>query len=203
MKKTVLALIFVFVSAVVAAQTIRAITEDGRDVLLSPNGTWQFNTTPSSENKAPPASGDRSTYQPAMQSANFTFDSSEWAIRPQDEKDERGKRSFQHKSLPIYGMVISDELQGTNKAMKNVIISNAQGAGKIIATLVDQVKSVNGKSVGTLRTVMESEGLRFVFDYLYFADNTGNIQVICYTGQSLFSKYQADCQKFLNGLSLK
>jgi hypothetical protein len=183
-----------------AADDIRAITEDGRRVLLSPDGKWQFDGSPPAARKPAEAV---SPYQTAVKRFSVAFNVADWNPAPRKETDESNKRMFHHKRLPVFAMVIADEMPATTPAMKQVIFANARSAGATTTVLVDQTQEVSGKEVGVLRLAATMQGLDFVFSSLYYADDSGNIQVTCYTAQALFHKYQAECQKFIGGLSIK
>ena len=187
-------------STAFAADDIRAITEDGRRVLLSPNGKWQFDgSVPAARGSTEPAS----PYQTAVKRFTVAFNVADWNLAPRKESDESNKRMFHHKRLPIFGMVIADEMPAATPAMKQVMFSNAKSAGATTTVLVDQTQEHSGKEVGVLRFAATMQGLDFVFSSLYYADGDGNIQVTCYTAQALFHKYQADCQKFISSLVIK
>jgi hypothetical protein len=176
------------------AQTTRAFTEDGRSVLLSPNGTWKFSEYISSFNEG--------LYQSPVKNFQVNYSSSDWVMQDKNKSTEANKQVFQHKSKPIYAMIISDEIPATNATLKKAINSNAEKAGRVITVLRDEPKIFGAKTGGTYRLVAEVEGSVFTFDFNYYADLSGNIQVICYTGQSLFTKYLSDCQQFINGLRI-
>ena len=195
-----LALAFISSSAL-AAEDIRAVTEDGRRVLLSQDGKWQFDNSVPGARK--PTDTLSSPYQTAVKRFSVAFNTADWNLLPKRESDESNKRMFQHKRAPIYAMVIADEAPATTPAMKQVIFSNARSAGATTTVLVDQTQEINGKEIGVLRLAATMQSLDFVFSSFYYADGDGNIQVTCYTAQALFHKYQADCQKFISGLTIK
>ena len=102
---SLLAFLLVAASSPLAAQELRGITEDGRKLILSPDGTWRF------DKSAPAAaSGSDSPYQAAVKRFSLSFNTSEWVMLPRREADGTAKRSFKHRTLPLYGMVISDEM---------------------------------------------------------------------------------------------
>lgn len=176
------------------AQTTRAFTEDGRSVLLSPNGTWKF-----SEYKSSFTEG---LYQSPVKNFQVNYSSSDWVMQDKNKSTETNKQVFHHKTKPIYAMIISDEIPATNATLKKAINSNAEKAGKVITVLRDEPKIFGAQTGGAFRLVAEVDGAAFTFDYNYYADLSGNIQVICYTGQSLFTRYLNDCQQFINGLKI-
>jgi hypothetical protein len=183
-----------------AAQELRAITEDGRKVLLEPDGKWRF------DGRASPTaslnSDTTSPYQTSVKRFAVSFNTADWVLLPKREADGN-KRTFRHRSLPLYGMVIADELPAATPAIKSLMLTNARAVGASTTILVDQTRTLGDTEVGALRFAASMDGLDFVFSSHYFANGDGNIQVLCYTAQALFFKYQGDCQKFIDGLQIK
>jgi hypothetical protein len=180
------------------AQELRAIAEDGRKVLLSPDGRWRFD---SSSAAAPVSADSGSPYQTSVKKFSLSF-GSDWTLSPKRD-GEANKRMFLHKSLPLYGMVIADEIPATTATMRGMIVSNMRSASANTTVLLDGSQEVAGKEVGNMRLAATLNGLDFVFSSNYYADGDGNVQATCWTAQSLFFKYQAECQKFISGLIIK
>lgn len=196
----IVATICMAVASIAAAQDLRAVTEDGRKVIISPDGKWRFDAGSLS---SPKSNESASPYQTAVKKFSVAFNPSDWNLIQKRDAEDANKRTFQHKRFPIFAMVIADEMPATTAALKSVILSNAKSAGASTTVLVDQLTDLGGKEIGALRFAAQMQGLEFVFASYYYADVDGNIQVICYTAQSLFFKFQGDCQKFLDGLSIK
>ena len=180
------------------AADMRAITEDGRKVLLSPDGKWRFDTRgPAAMNGA----GD-SPYQTRVKKFSLAFNTDEWRLLPPKD-EEPNKRTLQHKTLPIHALIVADEIPAKTETMKEVILHNVKSAGASSTVLLDTTEPLGDKQVGAIRLAASVKGMDFVFSTYYYADDDGNIQVTCFTGQSLFFKYQSDCQKLLSGLTIK
>ena len=142
-----------------AAGELRGMLEDGRRVLLMPDGKWRFDTTAGSSTSASP-SADQSPYQPTVKKFSVAFDTSKGAlVAPSSGQPEGNKKTFRHKTLPISGIVVSDEIPATTAAMKNVIFYNARSAGAEIKVLQDGSKTIGDKSVGALRFAASTGGL--------------------------------------------
>ncbi|MBB5189673.1 hypothetical protein HNQ50_000383 [Silvimonas terrae] len=189
-----------FSAVVAAADTLHGITEDGRKVLLAPNGTWTFdNSTASAASVAPGGS----PYIPMVKKFSVNYDVNSWNQSPPKDGESATKRMFMHKTLPLYAVVISDQIPANNASMREVILHNVQSAGATPTIILEKKPVINGKEAGMIRFVASLKGLDFVFNTNYYGDDSGNIQVTCYTGQSLFYKYEAECQKFIDGLTIK
>ena len=182
------------------AADLRAVTEDGRKVILSADGKWHF---------APAGAGVHSAavtgspYQTAVPKFSLAFNTDEWFMLPKDDSEDTNKRVFKHKTLPLYGMVIADEMAASTPSVKEVILSNARRVAADAMVLLDDSAQVSGKDVGKIRVAANIKGVDFLFSSYYYADQDGNIQVTCYTSQALFAKYQAACEKFQASLRIQ
>lgn len=183
------------------AQDLRAVVEDGREVILSPDGKWRFDTSAAGAR----VSGSRGmqTYQPSAKKFSVAYSSDTWDLMPVKDSDSPSKRTFAHKTLPIYAMVISDEIPVSTAAVKNVILANARASGAEPNVLFDKPVDISGNAVGSIRFAVAPKGVEFEFAAYYFGSPEGNVQVSCYTAQSLFSKYENECKKFMDGLAIK
>lgn len=192
---TALFVLIAVTGTAIAAQELRATTEDGRKVLLSSDGKWRFN---SNQLTPPVQSALSSPYQPSVKKFSLSFNAAEWTPAPKYNGGENNKMPFQHKSLPIVGMVISDDMPANTAAIKEVIISNARQAGAEILVLLDETQRIGSKDIGSIRFSANMKGIEFLFSTYYYADEDGNIQVTCYTAQSQFTKYKNNCENFLS-----
>ena len=134
---------------------------------------------------------------------SLTFDTAKWGIAPPEAGDGATKRTFRHRALPLYAMVVSDEIPATTDIVPNAMITNATSAGAEPKVLSDEVRPLHGKDVGVLRMLVSRGGLEFVFVTRYYGDQRGNIQVMRWTGQAIFFKYQTECQAFVDGLTIE
>ncbi|SMF24671.1 hypothetical protein [Pseudogulbenkiania subflava] len=182
----------------VVAEDMKAITEDGRRVILGSDGRWRFDYKASASR----LQISDSPYRPAVKAFSVSFDTEKWGLAPANSSEGSNKRAFKHRTLPLYAVVISDEIPVSKEVMRSLIISNAKNGATDVKVLVDETKSSKGKEVGSMRFLANRDGIDFVVASYYYGDGRGNIQVMCWTGQSLFYKYQTDCQSFLDGLSI-
>jgi hypothetical protein len=180
------------------AQDLRAITEDGRKVLLMPDGKWRFDKN----TRATPAG--QSPFITRVKNFSVNFDENYWVLQTPKPEEDFNKRVFKHRALPLYAMVIADEIPLETASMRDTILSNARSSGASIVVLKERSLEYKEKDVRSVRfAVSMREGMEFVFETHYYGSDIGNIQVTCYTAQSLFFKYEPDCQKFLSGLSIQ
>lgn len=179
---------------------LRGVTEDGRRVLLMPDGRWHFDRQAANTPQAPRQDTASSPYRTAVKRFSVKYDTRTWTPLPTKEGEEH-KRSFKHRSLPVQAMVIADEMPANNTALRNIIQHNMRNVGAAVTVLIDEERDWGKEKIGHIRMLASAQGMDYVFTTHYFGNNDGNIQVTCFTAQGLFARVQADCQQFIDGLT--
>jgi hypothetical protein len=181
------------------AADIRAVTEDGRAVVLSTNGRWKYDQTQiSSSKKSPPY-----IYQSRMKIAKVMIDPVAWVpATPVAANEPSFRKVFTHRTKPIVGMVIADETPSSNSGLKAAIIANARNAGAEPVLVSESTKELGGKTVGSIRYSALLNGTEFFYSTDYFANQDGNVQITCLSSKIHFEKYESDCAMFIGSLRL-
>lgn len=180
---------------------LRGVTEDGRRVLLMPDGRWHFDRQAANAPQASRQDAASSPYRTTVKRFSVKYDTRTWLPLPVKEGEE-GKRSFKHRTQPVQAMVIADELPANNTALRNIIQQNMRNAGAAVTVLIDEERDWGKDKIGHIRLLASMQGMDYVFTTNYFSNNDGNVQVTCFTAQALFAKVQAECQQFIDGLTI-
>ncbi len=180
---------------------LRAVAEDGRRVLLMPDGRWHLDKQAGNAAATPRADAVTSPYRTAVKRFSVKYDTRNWIPLPVKEGEE-GKRSFKHRTLPVQAMVIADEVPANNTVLRNIILHNMRNAGAAVTVLIDEERDRGKDKIGYIRLLGSMQGMDYVFTTNYFANSDGNVQVTCLTVQALFAKSQAECQQFIDGLTI-
>ncbi len=178
-------------------QVIHGTSEDGRPVLLFPNGTWMYedSTSKLSTQKLTCVSSDR---VPAVQ---VCFDESKWSEVDPTEIDH--EKSFLHAKGDAYAVLIVERITVPLSSMKGVAIANMESAG---ATKIDVISERTFK-------IGQTEFLQIVFDMKiggvnlsyygrYWAGKSGTVQLIAATGQNLAEEFEDDFEILLSNLKV-
>ena len=180
---------------------VKARTESGKEVLLYPDGKWKYvedkKETPSEpkpHNKSPSAKTQVKTPR-----GNFEIwiDQAKWSAATTDD------RSIMHlrlKTGDAYVMVVSEEIGVPTASLKSLALDNVKGVGSEFSIVADETRVVNGRELATLKFNTTIKGIQFTYYGYYYGGKEGAIQVICFTGQSLFGKYEGDFTELLDGL---
>lgn len=181
---------------------LRAVAEDGRRVLLMPDGRWYLDKQAGNNAAASPRpDAVSSPYRTAIKGFSVKYDTRNWIPLPVKEGEE-SKRSFKHRTLPVQGMVIADEVPANNTVLRNIIVQNMRNAGAAVTVLIDEERDWGKNKIGHIRLLGSMQGMDYVFTTNYFANGEGNVQATCFTVQALFAKAQAECQQFIDGLTI-
>jgi hypothetical protein len=178
-----------------------ATTEDGRRVLLYPDGRWKY------EPAAPaPASGKvyaratAATERVDLLRGGMTLfvDPGKWK---QTASDDPTKISFRHSSGEAYGMVVAERLAIPLPRLKEIAVNNAREAAPDVKVTLEERRRVNDVDVLAMQMEGTIQGIPFTYYGYYFSGPQGSVQLLTYTGSNLFAEYKPEFEDFLNGLT--
>lgn len=192
------------VCAAQQAKEIHATTDDGRQVVLRPDGTWVMLQKPTEA--PPPAASGRYT-KPAGASRKVDAPFGDFALwidpaRWSEVKREPSRITFQHKNGQTYAMFIAEGLSVSTPMMKNIVLVNARNADPNVRIAFEEMRNVNGRDVLCLQLQGKVQGLPFQYYGYYYGGSSGNVQVVTYTLQTAFAANERDFTDLLNGLTI-
>jgi hypothetical protein len=182
----------------------RATRADGSAVILFPNGTWR----PDSTVKAEVIVGAPKEYTaPAADSAvldlghgvKLRYNPVKWQATP---SKITGREQLRNVSGDGYAMTITERLVVPMASLKKIVLTNAQNAAPDAEIVFDEQRKVNGANVEAMQLTGTTQGIPFRYFGYYFTGKAGTVQIITYTGDSLFADYKADFEELLNGLQI-
>jgi hypothetical protein len=181
-----------------------ARTENGREVLLYPDGTWKYAENASLASAPPGTFNKSSNATKAISSQKGAFriwiDEAKWKQVP--NRNEDAEFQFTLVSGEAYAMAITERLPIPINSLKEIALSNAKIVAPDIHVVLDEERVVNGHKILCLIMEGKIKEIPFVYYGYYYSDKTGTIQLITYTGQALFEEYKEELTNFLNGLEV-
>lgn len=186
---------------------IKAVTENGDEVMLSSDGTWVFInkndsvTTNIKKNETKFVKSPKASFfvKSSRLNAGVNLNPKEWKFKKQDEDAEY---FFQHKELDLYGMLITESIQISIENLKDIALENAQKVAPDAKISQIEYRTVNGTEVLLLQIDGTIKGTKFTYYGYYFSNESGTVQFVSYTGSNLFKKHQAELELFLNGFTV-
>lgn len=192
------------VSPAVSQTPIKARTESGKEVILSPDGTWKYVTEPEAHSR--PSSGmtrpasARTEFKAKHGGFSVWYDDTKWIKSPGE--DEEGRIEFKLKRGDGYAIAIVEELGIPIATLKELALENAQSAAPDTKIVFEEMRTVNGKQVLCMRMDGSVKGIPFRYFGYYYGGKQGSIQLLTFTGTQIFAKYEQDFVEFLNGLEI-
>ena len=193
-------------STPVPATPAPATADDGRKVLLYPDGTWRLAVT------APPASAAEGTFSKPADATTFLqakkgpfgvwLNLDKWSQDAPGNPPDPNKISLTNKRGDAYASIISERIAVPMDSLKNIALENARAVAPDIRVVEDEKRIVNGKEVRRMKMEGTVQGIAFTFLGYYYGGQEGTLQVVAYTGGNLFSEYKADFDDLLNGTKI-
>lgn len=199
--RILLLLCFAFVGwiSMAMAQEQTAITLDGKDIVLYPNGQWKYRET--SQISVNPGTPSKKLFKGRAVPYGLQVDESKWVQKR--ATTEGHEFYFVHTDGDIYATTIPERIEIPKRAFKDIIIENAKSAGaEKVRVIKEQSKIVNGTPVLNLVTSTEFKSMSFVFSYYVYSDKAGSVQVAVYTTPNLFERYKDDIADLMDGLEI-
>jgi len=171
------------------AQPVKATTQDGRTVVLQPNGAWKDTGDPKSPSRLgvrPPGAtlllaGRQIPY-------GIWIDPSTWS--PPDKKGNvAAEYEFVHVKGDGQAMVIPHANSVRPGTWKEIVLENARRVAPDARITREETTIVNGAEVLLLQTTGTAPAGPFVYYGYYYAGKQGAIQVITYTRPELLEQY--------------
>lgn len=210
MKKSlfILFLLTFMISSPGLSQEIRAITEDGKEVILNPNGTWHYVETAADESESGSETPqfvkpDSSTNHLKGKRVKYGlwYDGKKWMV---DEKTDNPSAEFEltHVDGDRYVVIIPERLQIPLETLRIAAIANAKRVAPEIQITLEEKRVVNGHKILCMKMDAMVQGIPITYYNYYYSGKAGAIQIMTYTGQNLFQEYKSELDDLLNGFEI-
>ncbi len=202
----------IFAISNIANSQIKALTDNGREVLLLANGTWKYSEVSSGQN---PISMDslktnkdkfikisQATF--LVKSKNFNvgifINPAKWIFETHKDNEKTPEYKFSLKSGEGYAMMVTEKTQVDLENMRQIALVNAQKASLDVKETDAEYRVVNNIKILCLKFEGTIKGIKFVYFGYYFSNSNGTVQLISYSSRQYFESIQKDLENFLNGI---
>lgn len=191
----------------------RALTEDGKEVVLFDNGTWKF--VNESDAKALETIVTNNNLFEKPKTASFVmkskkldvgvyFDPKKWKLATQNISPhveyfftDRGNTEG------LFGFMMTEKVQiATLKNLKELIIENVNRNVDFFRLKESEYRTVNGMKVLYIRYAANTKGMDFEYAGNYYINSDGYAGVVGFSSQKMFEKSFGAIQELINGISL-
>ncbi len=206
MKKFFLILLGFFAAFFSQSQQ-RAITEEGKEVILYDDGTWKYKDgekIPSEEIPTNPnafVKDDSSTFLLKSKNLNvgFYLNPKVWSFR-KATINPYAEYELQMRDGDLYCVIITEKIEVPLESLKLIAIENGKSLSPDLTIVKEEYRNVNGLKVLLLQMNGTVKGIKVSYYGYYYSSPEGTVQFITYTAQNLLEKYMPEIEKLLNGL---
>ncbi len=195
-----------FFFQIITAQ-IKATTENGDEVILNSNGTWNY---ANAENVEYEAIKDNPARFSKPRNASFLLksskikmgvylDSKKWSYE-KAENNASAEYEFQLKGEDLYGMLICEKIEIPLDVLRGIALGNAKKVSSDIKIIKQEYRKVNNMKMLMLQMNGTLQGIEFSYNGYYYSNKNGTVQFITYTSQKLVESYNTEIEELLNGL---
>ena len=200
-------LLFLYIPQTLS-QEIAARTIDGRDVILHPDGTWQYSEEKKSSSES--TSGLPQFFKPISSTVllkgkrvkyGLWYDRSKWIV-DQDIDNASAEYELTHVEGDRYIVIIPERIQIPLETLRIAAITNAKKVAPDTRISFEETRIVNDRKVLCLKLDATIQGIPVSYVNYYFSGKAGAVQLMAYTGQNLLDEYQPDLMDLLNGFEI-
>jgi len=192
------------------AQT-KALTENGKEVLLFDDGTWKYSQDSSNSDKKTDSvsTNSHNFYKTSSQSflvksnvfnVGLYIDPSKWTYTPHGDNEKSPEYRFSLKTGDAFVMMITEKTPITLDNIREIALINARKASIDAKEESAEYRIVNNKKVLCLKIKGTIKGIKFIYLGYYYYNDNGTIQLVSYTTQQAFNTVQKEMETCLNGL---
>lgn len=204
--KYVLFLLIIISSDLIKSQT-KAVTENGDEVLLFPDKTWEYVNSEieyeEKEIKTNPTKYTRNAKSTFIVKSNkidigIYIDPSKWNFKKAIHNDE-AEFEFNMKNRDLYALLITESIEIPLENLKNIALINGRSVAPNLKIINEEYRTVNNLRILHLEMQGTLEGIDFTYYGYYYSDENGTIQFLTYSSQKMMSELKRECEELLNG----
>ncbi|MDH5178365.1 MAG: hypothetical protein OEZ39_06910 [Gammaproteobacteria bacterium] len=205
--KKALAFILITTSLVAYADQ-KAITDDGREVMLYDSGSWKYldekyNQLPDityNSKKFHKSNNAKFLLKSKKNDIAVWLDAKKWNFSPSKSNSE-AEYQFQLKGKDLHGLLISEAIEIKVETLVKIALENAKRAAPDARIVSQEYRTVNGLRVIQLKILGTIQGIRFTYLGYYYSNSKGTNQLLTFTSENLFPQFEKEAEEFLNGMT--
>lgn len=206
MEKIVL-LGLIFLSINLTNAQINALTESGDTVLLFENGSWKYanqgqkNISEIRVNNQKFNKDSKTTFLVKSKKMNIGvwINPKKWGFGKGDDGGA-AEYKFKMRESDINAILIAEKIEIPIINLRGIVIDNAKDVAPDIKVIYEEYRIVNGIKVLMMQMAGTIQGIKFTYFGYYYSNENGSVQLLTYTGTSIFDKHKKEMELMLNGL---
>ncbi len=206
-----IAFIFCIVNCIYCSAQIKAVTENGDEVVLYKDKTWDYSDKKTNEEKEI-AENKKHFYKnkdatfilksQTLPDVGMYLNPKKWSFKKADSEAE-AEYKFTLKDKDAYAMILTERIEVPLETLKGLALDNAKKIAPDMKIVFEEYRIVNDKRVLCMQMDGTTQGIKFSYFGYYYSYSAGTTQFLAYTSQNLLSGYKSDIEELLNGFVVK
>lgn len=205
LKKLFSLFLILFCSFVTAGQ--KAITDDGKVVILNDDKTWRFEKSEANIESGIKlnnkqffvASGASFVVKALPTNMGVMINPENWSFA-KDPSDSNKMVFKSKKNSDVYGMVISEGIEVDAESLTFLALENAKKIAPDAQIIKKEYRMVNGNKIIYMEIEGSFKSIKFRYAGYYTSNSSGSIQVITYSTPKIMISNTPLYEELLNGL---
>ena len=209
--KRILFFICILILSNIAKSQTKAFTENGYEVLLFDNGTWQY-LNDSNSNKAVlidsliinpkifnKTKGTNYLIKSKIFNIGVFVNPNKWTYNIHTENEKNPEFKFRQKSGEAFVMMTTEKTQVELEIMRTIALKNIRKVDIYARELSAEYRIVNKNKVLCLKFQATIDHINFIFLGYYYSNSNGTVQLVCSITKKYFENDEKEIEEFLNG----
>lgn len=189
---------------------INALTENGKQVTLFENGTWQYANSAMQSNKGNPitvspiiyAKSPKATFLVKSNVVNtgVYIDPEKWTFAPHNDSETNPEYKFGYRNGDVMAMTITEKTVIDLEKMESIALTNATKAAPDARIISREYRTVNDNKILCIEMRATIKDTKFVYLNYYLSNEKGTTQFLSFTTEALFDNVKKEMETFLCGL---
>lgn len=183
---------------------VKAITEEGKEVVLYTNGTWKFIEEPVIIEEegdtivANTPDGASFELKGDVPKFRIRINPAKWEIK----KGEEGvSYLFKFRRGDAYVMLIAEEYEFPIDELLEIAVQNGLKNAPDLKVVKTQNRVINNIELKSMEMEGTMAGIQINYLGYYYSNSGGTIQLVGFTAKKLYPKYQPEIEELLNGFA--
>jgi hypothetical protein len=202
--------IFCFLYVINCYAQTKAVTENGDEVILFENKTWDYSDKNTREEKEIKTNNE--TFNKSKDATFFLksknlpevgihLNTKKWTFE-KSKSEKPSEYEFELKDKDAYAMIITERIEVPLDALKSIALENAKAIAPDMKIIFEEYRMVNDKKIFCMQMNGTVKGIKVAYLGYYYSYENGTLQFLSYTSQSLFKEYKDEIETLLNGLEI-
>lgn len=200
----------IFLLAYNAEAQIKALTDEGKEVVLFENGTWKFvnesdaktlETITTNETAFLKDKNAKFLLKSKKVDAGIYFNPNAWKTTTLLKSPYIEYAFINPENESLIGMFVSESIEiPTLKNLKDLQVSLIEKRADYFKLKESEYRTVNGLKVLYMRYIANTKGMDFEYQGYFYITENGYCSVLAYSQQKNFENLKPKMDAFINGL---